>query len=69
MFIPRVVNFTANIFVKEEKPKKHINKFSKIHFREDDPEKHITKVSKLQFEKGDPDFVDERTSCDLPKKK
>ena len=46
-----------------------------VHFRtnilvhEDEPEKHIKKLSKLQYEKGDPNFVDERTKCELPKKK
>jgi len=36
---------------------------------EDKPKKHIKKVSQDQFEKGDPDFVDERTSEYIPKKK
>jgi len=33
------------------------------------PKKHIKKVSQDQFEKGDPDFIDERTSLYVPKKK
>ena len=69
MNIPHVIHFRANMLIKKEKIKKHIKEFSKIHFREDNPEKHVKKVSKLELEKGDPDFVDERTSCDLPKKK
>lgn len=46
-----------------------------VHFRshtfdkEDKPHKHIKRISQAEFEKGDPDFVDERTKCDLPKKK
>jgi len=37
--------------------------------QEDKPKKHIQRVSKEQFEKGDPDFVDERISEYIPKKK
>ncbi len=33
------------------------------------PPKHVTRVSQDEFEKGDPDFVDERTSEYVPKKK
>lgn len=69
MFIPNVVHFTTNIPVKEDEPKKHIGRVSKIHFREDEPKKDIKKVSQSQFEHGDPDFVDERTTSDEPKKK
>lgn len=37
--------------------------------KDDKPKKHIKKVSKSEFEKGDPDFVDERNSSYIPKKK
>ncbi len=33
------------------------------------PPKHVQRVSQREFEKGDPDFVDERTSKYIPKKK
>ena len=33
------------------------------------PPKHVQKVSQDQFEKGDPDFIDERTSEYVAKKK
>jgi len=33
------------------------------------PKKSVTRVSQELFEKGDPDFVDERTSEYVPKKK
>lgn len=33
------------------------------------PKKHIKGISQEQFEKGDPDFLDERTSLYVPKKK
>lgn len=68
MFIPNVVHFTTNIPVKEDEPKKYVNKFSHIHFRGDEPKKAVKKVSQYEFEHGDPDFVDERTSKDKPKK-
>ena len=68
MFIPNVVHFTSNVFVKEEEPHKYVKKVSNIHFREDKPKKAVKKVSQYEFEHGDPDFVDERTSIDKPKK-
>jgi len=37
--------------------------------KEDKPKKHIARVSQDMFEKGDPDFIDERTSTYIPKKK
>lgn len=37
--------------------------------KDDKPKKHIQRVSKELFEKGDPDFVDERTTPYIPKKK
>lgn len=37
--------------------------------KEEKPKKHIKRVSQEQFEKGDPDFVDERISIQMPKKK
>ena len=33
------------------------------------PKKSVTRVSQDEFENGDPDFVDERTSPYVPKKK
>ena len=68
MFIPNVVHFTNNMFVKEDEPKKHIQRVSKIKFREYEPKKGIKKISKYEFEHGDPDFVDERTTSDEPDK-
>lgn len=68
MNIPHVIHFRSNILIKDDEPKKHAEKVSKIHFRKDDPEHHIKKVSKLQFEKGDPNFVDERKKSESPKK-
>jgi len=68
MFVPNVVHFRSNIFVKEDEPKKYINKVSKILFREDTLKKDIKKISQLEFEHGDPDFIDERTSIYEPKK-
>ena len=72
MNIPNLIHFRINRFIKKDKVKKFINKFSKIHFREDkpdEPDEHVQKVSKQQYEHGDPHFVDERTKCELPKKK
>lgn len=69
MNIPNLIHFRINRFIKKDKVKKFINKFSKIHFRKDDPEKHVTKISKVKYELGDPNFVDKRTKCELPKKK
>jgi len=37
--------------------------------KEKKPAKHVKRVSQREFEKGDPDFVDERTSKYMPKKK
>ena len=37
--------------------------------KEERPKKHIQRVSQREFEKGDPDFVDERTSEYVPKKR
>ena len=37
--------------------------------KESKPAKHVQRVSQDQFEKGDPDFVDERTSEYVVKKK
>ena len=33
------------------------------------PAKPVTRVSQDEFEKGDPDFIDERTTEYIPKKK
>lgn len=33
------------------------------------PTKHVSRVSQDEFEKGDPDFIDERISEHVPKKK
>ncbi len=69
MFIPNVIHFTSNVFVKEEEPKKSSKKVSKIHFREFESEKRTKKISKFQLEYGDPNFVDERTTSDKVEKK
>ena len=44
-----------------------IKTYTKV--KEDKPKKHIMRVSQREFEKGDPDFVDERITSYLPKKK
>ena len=49
MFIPNVVHFTSNVFVKEEEPHKYVKKVSNIHFREDKPKKDVKKVSQYEF--------------------
>jgi len=38
-------------------------------FIPDNKQKHIKKVSQDEFEHGDPDFIDERKSEYIPKKK
>ncbi len=37
--------------------------------KEAKPKKHIQKISQREFEKGDPNFVDERKTAYVPKKK
>ena len=37
--------------------------------KEKKPPKSVKRVSQREFEKGDPDFVDERTSIYIPKRK
>jgi len=39
------------------------------YIKEEKPKKHIQRVAQDIFEKGDPDFVDERTSTYIPKRK
>ena len=67
MFIPNVVHFTSNMFVKVDEPKKHTQRISKIRFREFEPKKRVKKISQYELEHGDPNFVDERTTSNKAK--
>ena len=50
-------------------PMQHTSAVKGYTYVKEKEEKHIQKIPEKEYERGDPDFVDERTSKYVPKKK